>query len=107
MGRSMLIQRRPSCSTTSTFGSVGATARAASTRARAERLRRGFGRLGIGSERVVQHVHYPRFYFRGLVSCGAYIAVASRGVEGHGPMKPRQPLGEQSLAGKGANSIEM
>src|SRR5215218_6776988 len=53
----MLIHRRPSRSTTSTFGSVAGAGRAASTRARAERLRRGFGRLGIASERVVQHVH--------------------------------------------------
>ena len=35
----------------------GAAERADSTRARAERLRRGFGRLGITSERVVQHGH--------------------------------------------------
>src|SRR5215210_8417155 len=52
----MLIQRRPPHSTDSTWGSALA-GRAESTRARAERLRRGFGRLGIGSEGVVQHVH--------------------------------------------------
>src|SRR5687767_14189115 len=102
----MLIQRRSPRPTSSTRGSE-ASRRAESTRARADRLRRGFGRLGIGSEGVVQHVHYPRFYPGGVIPSAAHIAVASRGVEGHGPMKPRQPLGERQLAGKGANSIEM
>src|SRR5215207_1156594 len=54
----MLIHRSPPHSTDSIRGSV-VSGRTESTRARAERLRRGFGRLGIGSERVVQHVHYP------------------------------------------------
>ena len=39
------------------LGLGASSRRAESTRARAERLRRGFGRLGIGSEGVVQHVH--------------------------------------------------
>src|SRR3954469_238404 len=52
----MLIQRRSPQATSSIRGSV-ASRRVESTRARAERLRRGFGRLGIGSEGVVQHVH--------------------------------------------------
>src|SRR6188474_635813 len=96
----MLIQRRSPKRTSSMRGSV-ASRRAESTRARAERLRRGFGRLGIGSEGVVQHVHYPRFYPQTLVSSAAHIAVASRGVEGNGPVKPRQPLGRRSrLLGK-------
>src|SRR5215210_997702 len=54
----MLIQRRSPQLTSSTRGSV-VSRRAESTRARAERLRRGFGRLGIRSEGVVQHVHCP------------------------------------------------
>src|SRR5256885_9866399 len=49
----MLIQRRSSFSTTSTFGSAGAGATGAL--ARGERRRRGRGRLGIASEGVVLH----------------------------------------------------
>ncbi len=69
----MLIQRRPSDSTTSTFGSawaawLDAPSASARARARAERLIRGLKRLGIGSERVVQRVHRGRFYLRGALS---------------------------------------
>src|SRR5881227_310295 len=49
----MLIQRTPSCSMTSTCGS--ACAGATGALARAERRRRGRGRLGIASEGVVLH----------------------------------------------------
>src|SRR3954463_6534664 len=52
----MLIQRRPSCSTTSTFGSAAAGVGCPSTRVREARLSRGFGRFGMAtSERVVDH----------------------------------------------------
>src|SRR2546423_727897 len=95
----MLIQRRSPCWTTSTFGSAGACWRALpSARARAERLSRGLGRLGIVSERVVQRGHADSvlastasLLAQDALSCLAHIAVASRGVEGHGPVKPRQP----------------
>ena len=48
------------------------------------------------------------FYLRRPVSCPSDIAVASRGVEGHGPVKPRQPStasGSSRRRGKGAKSI--
>src|SRR3954451_1088238 len=51
----MLIQRRSSTSTISTRGSVGTSAASTTPRARAARRRRGLGRLGIGSEWVVEH----------------------------------------------------
>src|SRR5436190_20749613 len=52
----MLIQRRPSPSTDSTFGSAGAATWAESTRVRAERLRRGLGMLGmVRTQGVVAH----------------------------------------------------
>src|SRR3954468_23567105 len=51
----MLIQRRPSCSTISTRGSAGPGAASTTPRARVARRKRGLGRLGIGSEWVVQH----------------------------------------------------
>src|SRR3954447_20696668 len=51
----MLIQRRPSTSTISTRGSAGDGATSTTPRARVVRRRRGLGRLGIGSEWVVQH----------------------------------------------------
>src|SRR3954454_20775782 len=51
----MLIQRRPPCSTTSTFGSALGSART-SPRERVERRSRGFGRFGMAaSKRVVDH----------------------------------------------------
>src|SRR3954451_12348380 len=51
----MLIQRRPSCSTTSTLGSAAGWAAEPSTRVR-ERRSRGLGRFGMArSERVVDH----------------------------------------------------
>src|SRR5436305_499165 len=50
----MLIQRRPPCSTTSTFGSAVGWTTPASPRERVERRSRGFGRFGMAaSERVV------------------------------------------------------
>src|SRR2546425_7977680 len=49
----MLIQRRSSCSTISTWGSVGAVTTGALERG--ERRRRGRGILGIASEGVVLH----------------------------------------------------
>src|SRR3954466_4708712 len=51
----MLIQRRPSCSTISTRGSAGPGAASTTPRARVARRKRGRGKLGIGSEWVVQH----------------------------------------------------
>src|ERR687893_1486658 len=99
----MLIQRRPSPSTISTLGSAWAGVWDPSTRARAERLNLGFGRLGIRTERVVCH---GRIHLGRDSTCASrypsppYIAVASRGVEGHGPVKPRQPLSGHPFAGK-------
>src|SRR4051794_28681573 len=103
----MLIQRTPWPSTVSTLGSR--LAAGASTRAR-ERLSLGFGRLGIGTERVVGDRHHrvillPRPKPSCMLRC-SHIAVASRGVEGHGPAKPRQPS-RGKRPRNGANSIEM
>src|SRR3954465_1497705 len=50
----MLIQRRSSSSTISTRGSAGPWG-STTPRARVARRKRGLGRLGIGSEWVVQH----------------------------------------------------
>src|SRR3954451_21613495 len=49
----MLIQRRPPCSTTSTFGSAVGWATAASPRVRVERRSRGFGRFGMAASELV------------------------------------------------------
>src|SRR2546421_8928236 len=52
----MWIQRRPSVSTVSTAGVSGSAGReTTSPRARANRPKRGLGRLGIGTSRVVVH----------------------------------------------------
>src|SRR3954452_13041291 len=115
----MLIQRRPSCSTTSTFGSAAAGAECPSPRVREARRSRGFGRFGMAtSERVVDHRRHVTdsttiaealagsrtgrlFRFDSVDQAAklsaTHIPFASRGVEGHGPLKPRQPL--QSLHG--------
>src|SRR4051794_25108348 len=55
----MLIQRRPPCSTTSTFGSALGSART-SPRERVERRSRGFGRFGMAASKrvVVDRRHY-------------------------------------------------
>src|SRR4051794_1739629 len=104
----MLIQRTPWPSTVSTLGSR--LAAGSSTRAR-ERLSLGFGRLGIGTERVVGDGHRQLILLPlpepSCILRRSYIAVASRGVEGHGPAKPRQPSRERGAPRNGANSIEM
>src|SRR5205085_4849982 len=88
-GRSMLIQRRASCSTTSTAGVSGSGVATTSPRVRAERPKRGLGKLGTGTEGVVgrhrcsarKQVYLRLVYTRPRIQRGG----------GTGPVKPRQP----------------
>src|SRR3954470_12568756 len=113
----MLIQRRPSLSTTSTLGVSGsATCAMPSVRERAARRRGGGGSLGMATEGLVDGRDHDDTQSTGrhgggrhkVAACslksGCYrsdhIAVHVQRGGGTGPMKPRQP----PLRREGANS---
>src|SRR4051794_33949259 len=110
----MLIQRSvwPSTtsSTISTFGASGSCGRAETApRDRAVRRRRGLGRFGTGTSRLVaQHRFTPPTSLPGQRTANPRVAYGSAGIDamvrryiaghiqrggGTGPMKPRQPPG--------------
>src|SRR5205807_9488177 len=102
----MWIHRRPPVSTVSTWGVSGSAGReTTSPRARADRPKRGLGRLGIGTSRVVAHrfapgPSVPAFRLASAVPLAIlprHIVVRIQRGGGTGPMKPRQPL---ATAGK-------
>src|SRR2546421_4330803 len=108
----MLIQRSPPCSMSSTLGSgaVGAAA-LVSTRVRDGRRSRGFGRFGIGSQRVVDwRRHREGFYPRpgrppaSLYPSPLHIAVR---IERGGGTWPCETPATIRLGGNGAKSIRL
>src|SRR5690349_3979765 len=95
VGRSMLIQRRPSCSTISTCGSGGAAVAGAPLE-RVERRRRGRGRLGIASEGVVlhrEHHHTDSTWAAGYLATGRAKYVRVYGLHGLGTTHEGVPGG--------------
>src|SRR6476469_8671348 len=100
----MFTQRRPGASIVSTFGVSGSGGRAMLPRDRAVRRRRGFGRFGIGTSRLVgQHRGSLRceLYLRRWtwLASGTSLAIVPAHIAGHiqrgggtGPLKPRQPF---------------